>query len=70
MITMPHVVHTGVTRLWIPRHCVVVMCGRSMGSALANSTHAVTIYPLGVYVKDRSGLPTGLSDQAEPDITA
>ena len=51
MITVPRVVHAGVTRLWMPRNCVVDMCVRSIDCTLANSTHTMTIYPIGVYAK-------------------
>ena len=51
MITVPRVVHAGGTRLGMPRHCVVIMCVRFIDCTLANSTHAMTIYPIGVYAK-------------------
>ena len=51
MIAVPRMVHTGVTRLRMPRQRFVVICGRSIGCAFANLTHVVTIYPLGVYVE-------------------
>ena len=55
MITVPRVVHSGVTRLWMPRQRFVVICGRSIGCSLPNLTHVPTIYPLGVYRKTSSG---------------